>query len=287
MFPVPVSFCFDFGSCGDAMRRYAMHEFAVNGAKHLVFTDFLFRKCLGDANLAAALLKEMAAEGLTFVDSHAPCQGKYDPIYPDPACRRQMILRMKLCLNICAEVGVDTFTVHIGNDFPYPDIPLETHLGNIRGALDEILPEAERCGVTVCMENIWVRSNVSPVLIALKKEYPTDFLGLCYDSGHANLMEKGKAYKDNAVTGLWPEAVWQEHILEDMLPDVVNCHLHDNSGQYDEHLLPGRGNIDWPHIMGLLKRAPRLKNIQSEVSAVGGLNSIRDLVRTFDGLMTA
>ena len=284
MFPVPVTYCFGFDACGDAMRRYIMHEFAVNGAKHLVFTDYLFRRCLGEANFASVLLKEMADEGLTFTDSHAPWQDKYDPIYPDPAYRRQMILRLKLCLNICAEVGVDTFTVHIGNDFPYPDIPLETHLGHIRGTLDAILPEAERCGVIICMENIWVRSNVSPVLIALKKEYPTDSLGFCYDSGHANLMEKGSAYKDNAVTCLWPEAVWQEHILEDMLPDVVNCHLHDNFGQYDDHALPGGGNIDWPHIMDLLKRAPRLKNIQSEVSTVGGRNSIRDIVRAFEKL---
>ncbi len=289
MFQVPVTFCAPLADQTPQMRRLVMHEFAVHGAKHLVLTSSLIEQCMREYKLPGQLQKEMAAEGLTFVDSHAPFQGCVDPIYPDASYRRQMITRLKLCLNICAENGVDTFTVHVGNDFHYPEIPLETHRRNIEDALSQILPEAEACGVTVCIENIWVRSNVSSELIRYVKLFSNPFLGLCFDSGHANLMEKGMNYETNSVTDLWKrvgcEPIWQEHILEDMLPFTVNCHLHDNFGQFDDHTLPGKGNIDWQHIVTLLKQAPRLKNIQSEVDMkVATSPSIGELVSAFDQL---
>ena len=63
-----------------------------------------------------------------------------------------------------------------------------------------------------------------------------------------------------------------------MLPHVVNCHIHDNMGQVDEHVLPGKGNIDWVKISSLLKQAPRLKNIQSETGCFGDAVSIKETV---------
>ena len=67
-------------------------------------------------------------------------------------------------------------------------------------------------------------------------------------------------------TPVTPE--FDDQVLEKMLPEVVSCHLHDNHGFRDEHQLPGRGNIDWKHIVGLLKKAPRLACVQSEVSTL-------------------
>lgn len=287
MFQVPVTFCYGFDGLSDRMRANMMQEFAANGAKHLVLTSSLISMIMGNANLPKKLLKEMNDAGLTFVDAHAPFQGVYDPIYPDPAYRPQMIRRQQLYLQICQEMGVDTFTVHVGNDFHYPEIPFEKHIDNICSALDQILPVAEETGVTVCIENIWVRSNVSPVLIDIKKKFPTPYLGLCFDSGHAHLMEEGYKFEENAVNDLWKavgcEPVWQKNILEDMLPDVVNCHLHDNDGQYDYHWLPGKGSIDWKRVISQLKKAPRLKNIQSEVNVFDGV-TIRSVVEKFNEL---
>ena len=288
MFQVPVTFAYGFAGCSEAVRASIMQEFAANGAKHLVLSNPLISQIMADANLPKKLKKEMSDAGLTFVDAHSPFQGVYDPIYPDPAYRPQMIRRQQLCLQICQEMGVDTYTIHVGNDFHYPDIPLSKHIDNIAAALDEILPVAEETGVTVGIENIWIRSNVSPVLIELKKRFPTPYLGLCFDAGHAHLMEEGYKFEENAVAPGWRmvgcEPVWQQNILEEMLPDVINCHLHDNNGQWDDHLLPGQGTIDWKRIVTLLKKAPRLKNIQSEVALGKNNISIRSLVEKFNEL---
>ena len=128
MFQVPVTFAYGFAGCSEAIRASIMQEFAANGAKHLVLSNPLISQIMADANLPKKLKKEMSDAGLTFVDAHAPFQGVYDPIYPDPEYRPQMIRRQQLCLQICQEMGVDTYTIHVGNDFHYPDIPLSKHI---------------------------------------------------------------------------------------------------------------------------------------------------------------
>ena len=44
MFSVPLTYTFDFKCANDIMRPDIMHEFAVNGAKHLVMNDMLLKK---------------------------------------------------------------------------------------------------------------------------------------------------------------------------------------------------------------------------------------------------
>ena len=269
MFKVPVTYLFAFEFTDERSRRYAMHDFARHGAKHLVLCDALFDMIFGNFRMEKILLDEMAAEGLSFCDAHAPFGTGLDMCTPDEALRPQMLLRHRLALQICAEMGVDTITIHTGTEKAFPDYPLEVQYDAVRRSLDELLPEAERLGITICLENIWYRLTTVDRLWGLKKLYPTDKLGFCYDSGHANVFAKGRTPDATAWrywTPVTPE--FDDQVLEKMLPEVVSCHLHDNHGFRDEHLLPGRGNVDWKHIIGLLKQAPRLACIQSEASTI-------------------
>ena len=50
-----------------------------------------------------------------------------------------------------------------------------------------------------------------------------------------------------------------------MLPEIVNCHLHDNDGSTDAHRIPGNGTLNWNKVIPLLKSAPKLQVIQCEV----------------------
>ena len=87
MFPVPVTFVFSFKSVPDTLRPYILHEFAVNGAKHLVLTNFLIQEMMADWQNAVRMQREMAAEGLSFRDAHAPFGGVLDMNCPDPDFR--------------------------------------------------------------------------------------------------------------------------------------------------------------------------------------------------------
>ena len=283
MFSVPVSFLFDFGQTNAQTRPYVMHEFAANGAKHLVLCNTLIGEVMKDYTLQKTLLDEMAAEGLTFADAHASFGPMRDLICPVEEARPQMLLRQKLTLQILADMGVTTITIHTGNETHYPGYDLEVMYDCMKRSLDELLPAAEKLGIVICIENIWYQINTPERLLGIKKEFPSDALGFCYDSGHANLMDKGRNFPDSNPFKYWKDVPPQfdDRILEKMLPHVVNCHLHDNNGIVDQHFNPGRGTVDWKHTIGLLKQAPRLQVIQSEVIPIRVHDSIRDICEKF------
>ena len=68
----PVTFLHEFDTLNDRIRPLVMREFAANGAKYLVLTDTLIKQILGKVSLERQLMKVMAAEGLEFMDAHAP-----------------------------------------------------------------------------------------------------------------------------------------------------------------------------------------------------------------------
>ena len=211
---------------------------------------------------------------------------------PYPAQRPQMIALQKLALEICAYMGVDTITIHLGNNHfkPANDYSDEQHIDWMKETLNELLPVAEKLGITICIENIWFSVNTPEVLNSIKACFPTDALGFCYDSGHANLMNNGRYHEQSFPRVHWAssgsgEPHWDDKILDKMLPHVVNCHLHDNYGIDDEHNLAGDGNTDWKHIMPLLLSAPRLKVIQSEFCPIKKEVSFAKMVSRFNDLL--
>ena len=87
MFQIPVTYFFAFGHAGDELRRYIFHEFAVNGAKHLVLASDLIQMIFQNYKMADQLRQEAAAEGLTFMDAHSAFGGILDLNCPDPDFR--------------------------------------------------------------------------------------------------------------------------------------------------------------------------------------------------------
>jgi sugar phosphate isomerase/epimerase len=87
------------------------------------------------------------------------------------------------------------------------------------------------------------------------------------------------------------EQAWRGNLIEEpaalekLLPHIVTCHLHDNSGVGDDHNLPGRGTADWAAVMPKLLSAPRLISCQSEVNYVANQVSIKELCQTMSSLM--
>ncbi len=280
---IPLTFYLNFSCYHESMRKFLLHEFAGCGEKHLVLNDTIIAQAAGNSNWLDNLQKELNAEGLSFVDAHAPFGPEWDMNCPWPEQRKFLVNRNKFAINLAASVNVNTITIHLGNDFVFPEIPLSRHIDLACEMLDNILPEAEKCGVTVCIENIWSPNNTPEVLLQIKEKFPSDALGFCFDAGHANIMNNGRHYSGGTARERWncvglSEVQWDDRILEKMLPHVTNCHLHDNYGDRDAHDLPGCGNIDWPHIIKLLAQAPKLKSIQTESMILGKNQSIRELV---------
>ena len=279
---VPVTYIF-IGNDETALRT-ALPEFAANGVKNVVLSDLLVSAVMQRYSFADVIQKYLDMTGVKFVDSHAPFGPGIDLNCPIAEARRSLVLRHKLALNIAADFGVDTMTIHIGNDQRFPETALDKQLDFVRAGLDELLGEAEKCGVTICIENIWSRINTPDRLLQLKSYFDTPYLGFCYDAGHANLMTNGKDYPEGSANKVWgtfgetPD--WNDPILEKMLPHIVNCHLHDNDGSSDQHKLCGKGSVDWKKVVSLLKTAPRLRNMQCESLSHINNFSIKEMIDT-------
>lgn len=279
-----VTFYTDLHLLDDALRRCYLNELAACGAKQLVHTSSMLRAVMGNHDLGKKYAADVAAAGLSWCDSHA----LFGPDWDLNTLRQHdmVICGHKLAMNIVAQRGIKTMTFHIGNDFIYPEIPEEKHFERIYRSLDELLPEAEKLDLVIAIENSWTKLASPENLLKIKAHYDTGYLGICYDSGHANIMDNGRLYPQGPAYDTWQAMqiktpVWEDAALEKMLNDTVVCHLHDNDGTGDYHNLPGRGNIDWNKTMKLLENAPRLMSLQSEVAVARHGISCKELVETF------
>lgn len=285
-----LTFCLPVTGVPDAVRRSMLREFAVNGGKHLVLTSSIISRILCDPAFAGSIKADLAAHGLDFVDSHAPFGPLLDLNSQDKLIPRAAYHKAHLAIG--EMMNVDTMTIHIGNDHIAPGDSTDVQIDRISALLDELLPEAEKRNIVITIENIWLPINTPENLWKIKNRFDTPYLGFCYDAGHANLLNNGRLHAESTALDFWNQVnagtpVWDDAILEKMLPEVVNCHIHDNDGSYDFHQLPGNGNVNWQHTANLLKKAPRLRSIQSEVGTTRHYISIKKLMETFEKIFNS
>ena len=279
---VPITFLYDWEYPSDKDRQTVMYELAANGVKHIVLTDTMLQMIGRYPRLYREFRQEAANAGLDFVDSHAPFAYDCDLCVPIPEVRPYMLAHLKYILQIVHDFGVKTCCVHTINK-AYPEYTLEQQRDAICASLDEILPLAEKLDVVICIENLTRPGTNAEDEIYYIKKYDSPYLGACFDSGHANLMEKGMMYPDNFIYDRWPDrqVKWETNVLDTMLPYIVNCHLHDNDASRDQHRCPGKGSVDWKTLVPKLLTAPRLKCIQSEVIPLYSQQPIRPLCDKF------
>lgn len=120
-----------------------------------------------------------------------------------------------------SELGITTGVIHVTWGFEPPAPPTEKALGRFL----KIAETAERYGVRIALEN----SVFPDHLHFLLDNISSPFVGFCYDSGH-----------ENAFTP-------REDLLAEYGGRMFEMHLHDNSGNRDDHYVPfdERGTIDW------------------------------------------
>ncbi|MCB0065270.1 MAG: hypothetical protein KDE19_24265 [Caldilineaceae bacterium] len=86
------------------------------------------------------------------------------------------------------------------------------------------------------------------LILRVYERYPAEYIGFCYDSGHAilgyNRMER----------------------LAPLMERLTVLHLNDNDHSGDLHLLPFAGKVDWQLAAELIAESPYAKPLSFEVS---------------------
>lgn len=139
--------------------------------------------------------------------------------------------------------------LHLGDrDSEWDDRALEHSLT----AIEHLKAFAAPLGVKLLLENIQNEVTAPAHLAEIIRVGHFTNVGVCFDIGHAHLMEGVDA------------------TLETLTPLIGSTHLHDNEGDRDAHLWPGDGNIAWEPAMAALKAAPRAPAALLEIHYVLG-----------------
>ncbi len=142
-----------------------------------------------------------------------------------------------------AGLGADLVVLHL--PISRSETPAEAAESSI-ALLRVIRPAFEKLGVRAAVENLAWPSHTDGFFETLLAEFPPEFLGFCYDSGHAILSK-------------------QTHLLGRYVDRLLVTHAHDNDGSADQHLLPGEGKANWPEIIRLLKQSSYRGTLNLEV----------------------
>ncbi len=299
-----LSFYYNWKDVPDDLFRRLLREFADHGVKSMVFTNVLAERALDEKDFPAFLKKTAKELNLEFVSMHAPFGPDQDLNTPVMEARENMIDRHLRAMRIAAESGSLTYTVHIGAyHHCYNHVPLDTLRPLAVETLERLIPEAEKLGIVIAVENSFEPPNSAAEVLNLVKNFSSSpAAGVCFDAGHANCMatapgKKLEFYSQNMRNRWWENGIIPEDNAMETLRDfIVTTHLHDNDGYSDLHGMPGDGTINWPETVAGLRSCPRMLEYQTEVSPQDGENwagkllappggySIKQLVEVFRNL---
>jgi sugar phosphate isomerase/epimerase len=153
----------------------------------------------------------------------------------NPRMREAALGELTAGLEGCHRLGMATYTVHPAFLTPLGmvsrDKVTEVAISSLR-RLDRL---SQDLGVKVALENM-PRSPFSQGTTprSLLEMIEGTELGICLDIGHAHTNGMVKEFLE-------------------LVPRVINVHIHDNQGDYDAHLPIGEGTVDFPLVLQGLK----------------------------------
>ena len=220
---------------GDRLDRDHLVEIAAHGFDAVevfaVKSHFDYR----DRRAAIALAEWLDDTRLTLHSMHAPIARDYvngawkdhlSLAASDETRRKAAVDETLATLDVAAAVAYATLVLHGGIPEPLGRAA-DNHLGSLVRSLEELSPMADRYGVHLAVEVIPNAISTPSALVELVESDLEAELGICMDVGHARLM------------GDVVEAI------ETCSGHLLTTHLHDNRGKNDDHLVPGKGVIDW------------------------------------------
>jgi sugar phosphate isomerase/epimerase len=176
--------------------------------------------------------------------------------------RRAGVEMVRNRLEMTSALGGDVIIMHVPVE-PEEAKANRVYWAQLRKSLRTLAPVARRCGVRIAVEN-----GRFATIRKLLAEYPPDYLGLCYDAGHANCRRD----KDGMEQ------------LEPVKDRLIALHLHDNDGQGDQHKIPFMGTVDWPRLAATIASSAYTKcvNVEALIRNTGYTDEAEFLKRAFE-----
>ncbi len=173
------------------------------------------------------LLDALSSSGVRVHSIHAPFGAQYDISSLDDSVHERGVDSLIESIELASVIDADKVIIHASERL---DGSRSRRMERARGVLRELGIVAAESGIVIALENLppGYLGCTPDEIISLLDRTDRGSVGVCFDSGHANLSG---------------------HFLEfasALLPLAVTMHLHDNDGTADQHAFPGFGSIDWP-----------------------------------------
>ena len=189
-----------------------------------------------DRRAAIALAEWLDDTRLVLHSMHAPIAARYvngswkeglSLAAADEGRRKAAVDETLAALDVAAAVPYEVLVVHCGVPVPHAG-PGDNHRASLIRSLEELSPVAARYGVRMAIEVIPNELSTPSALVdVIESDIDAAPLGICMDVGHARIM-------GDVVDA-----------IEACSGHIITTHLHDNRGRSDDHLVPGKGVIDW------------------------------------------
>lgn len=192
-----------------------------------------------DADMIRQAADHIRRTGLEPISFHAPFADHIDITSPDPAQRGSSVQELLTAAAAAAELGVRHLVLHPGPETEGrpPDEEFRERLENAAVAIDQVAARCRELGLTLLLENmlphlLFGRTQDMLYIMGAIEEAN---VGTCLDTGHANLAG------DIAS------------VVRKLSSHLRMVHANDNCADWDEHLPPGQGGIEWPLVLQQLE----------------------------------
>ncbi len=192
--------------------------------------------------LTARIAEEGTRRGVEFNQSHLPYAAwkGTDPTAPGCEKNEWFVETTKRCIEISAMLGVEWAVVHPVTHREFPT-DIEKNIAYNHEIFDQYVELGEKLGVGIAFENMCDQDSfrrfgvTANELCLIVDSYKSDYVGACWDFGHANRAKLNQANE-----------------LRMLGSRLKATHVDDNIGQTDLHTIPYFGTVKWTDLMPIL-----------------------------------
>lgn len=190
----------------------------------------------GDVRRTAGLLRELQIQPTSF---HAPFADRIDITAFDRRVREASVAELIIACEAAAGLGCLHVVLHPGPERSGrpPEHEFLRHMHYAAESLNRVAARCAELGIHLLLENMLGHLMFGHVrdMMYLLGEIKTREVGACLDTGHAHLARE---------MGV---------VIEKLSGHLKMVHINDNCGDWDAHLPPGDGSINWRRVLAELR----------------------------------